>query len=332
MAEITGHVEVFVEDAAGNRSGVAMFEILIDKTPPLIAYYIADRANAYAPVVITVLAEDDASGLAGIMLPSGELVEQYYAQYTVAQNGSFPFKAVDRAGNVAELVVIVDSIRQRPAPPTQACMTSTSRSAASATGSVLGLSAAARARVRPARLVSATNRLAVCPANCRCLRSPGLSRTACRKLKAARALTFRCSNLHTCRTGRERKRRTANRRTLRAAPSPASSERCAAFMPMFSCSAAYTLPCAYIHALALSVLPILRTSPGFFGGGCAASLSRAAPNSASAFSMRSLDLFMLLANLARCGKGNLFEPLFLHCPKIRFVQILCGLEKRKFRL
>ena len=120
--EISGYIELYVEDAAGNVSDTETFHILIDITPPVV--HITPSATNWVntDITLTVSMQDNLSGLKSVTPSSGaaagdtvELSGQYAEiPFTVSANGVYTFEAVDTAGNIQIASITVANIDKDP--------------------------------------------------------------------------------------------------------------------------------------------------------------------------------------------------------------------------
>ena len=101
-------------DNAGNYSNVESINITnIDKTKPKVTLSQNPTTWTNKNVVITANSGDE--NFDYIELPNGEKVTEKTATYEVSENGSYTFKAVDKAGNVAaESINITNIDKNKP--------------------------------------------------------------------------------------------------------------------------------------------------------------------------------------------------------------------------
>ena len=84
--------------------------IVKDETVPSLSYTYSRETKGSEPVVITVTATDEQSGVYSITLPDGTVVNAETAEFTVNQNGTYMVEAKDNAGNVYSTYIYVDMI------------------------------------------------------------------------------------------------------------------------------------------------------------------------------------------------------------------------------
>ncbi|MCL2034668.1 MAG: fibronectin type III domain-containing protein [Oscillospiraceae bacterium] len=131
--ELSGYIELYAEDAAGNVSGAEPHNILIDTTPPAVTVRPSTTAWVNTDITLTVSMEDASSGLKSITPSSGAVIGEtialsgQYAEipFTVVQNGTYTFEVADNAGNVAVASITVGNIDKEP--PTITITSSASR-------------------------------------------------------------------------------------------------------------------------------------------------------------------------------------------------------------
>ncbi len=93
-------------DQAGNAKTVIASVTRIDKTPPTLSYTLSPANRTPYSVFATVAADESVTWLNNGGRPS--------LQFT--SNGSFTFRAQDRAGNIAEQTVVVENISKESTP------------------------------------------------------------------------------------------------------------------------------------------------------------------------------------------------------------------------
>ncbi len=93
-------------DRAGNAKVVTATVTRIDRTPPTLSYTLSTEKRTPYSVIATVAADESVTWLNN----SGRSLLQF------SSNGSFTFKAQDRAGNVAEITVVVTNITKESTP------------------------------------------------------------------------------------------------------------------------------------------------------------------------------------------------------------------------
>ncbi len=81
-----------------------------DTTPPSAIATLSTTATTAGPVVITVSAYDDISGISAITTPSGSIVQASSTTYSVTANGTYTFTITDNAANTATVSVTVSNI------------------------------------------------------------------------------------------------------------------------------------------------------------------------------------------------------------------------------
>ncbi len=81
-----------------------------DTTPPSAITSLSTTAATAGPVVITVSAYDDVSGISAITTPSGSIVQAPSTTYSVTANGTYTFTITDNAANTATVSVTVSNI------------------------------------------------------------------------------------------------------------------------------------------------------------------------------------------------------------------------------
>ena len=99
-----------VTDQANNTTTQTVVVDKIDKTAPIINYTLNPATWTKSNVVINVTSIDEDSGLKMIVLPDGNIVNSTSANYTVALNGVYYFKAIDNLGIETILTVTVSNI------------------------------------------------------------------------------------------------------------------------------------------------------------------------------------------------------------------------------
>jgi plastocyanin len=87
----------------------------IDKVKPILELTQEPKGLTSGKVTITVKASDTLSGAKEIVLPDGTKVAKSEATYTIDKNGTYTFKAVDKAGNETEKSIEVTNIDVAPA-------------------------------------------------------------------------------------------------------------------------------------------------------------------------------------------------------------------------
>ena len=85
---------------------------LADTTPPSAIYTLSPSTTIAppGPVVITVIAYDDISGVNSITTPDGKINQVSTVTYSVTVNGTYTFLLTDNAGNTASFSVTVTNI------------------------------------------------------------------------------------------------------------------------------------------------------------------------------------------------------------------------------
>jgi len=83
---------------------------LADTTPPSAIYTLTPSTATAGPVVITVMAYDDISGVNSITTPDGKINQVSTVTYSVTTNGTYTFILMDNAGNQAKFPVVVSNI------------------------------------------------------------------------------------------------------------------------------------------------------------------------------------------------------------------------------
>ncbi len=117
------------QDGAGNRSAVQTFDVPLDVQPPATAYLIEGtlgQNNWYtSPVTVTLVATDDASGVATtyyrINAGAWQTAPPEQAQFALSENGIYTvsFYSVDKAGNIESSFPVEIKLDQNaPAAPT----------------------------------------------------------------------------------------------------------------------------------------------------------------------------------------------------------------------
>jgi neutral ceramidase len=81
-----------------------------DTTPPSAITTLSTTAATAGPVVITVSAYDDLSGVSAITTPSGAIVQGSTTTYSVTTNGTYSFTVTDNAANTTTVTVTVSNI------------------------------------------------------------------------------------------------------------------------------------------------------------------------------------------------------------------------------
>lgn len=100
---------VDAEDNVGNASSKS-FTVNIDKGLPTMSIAKSTTAPTNGSVVLTATASDSLSGVASVKTPSGSVVSGTKATYTATQNGTYTFRATDKAGNIRDVSVSVTNI------------------------------------------------------------------------------------------------------------------------------------------------------------------------------------------------------------------------------
>ena len=81
-----------------------------DTAPPSAITSLSTTAATAGPVVITVSAYDDLSGISAITTPNGSIVQVSTTTYSVTANGTYTFTITDNAANTATVSVTVSNI------------------------------------------------------------------------------------------------------------------------------------------------------------------------------------------------------------------------------
>lgn len=105
-------VEAKAVSRSGMESDIVSETVKIDKTKPTASYTLSSEDWTTEPVAITLtLADSGGSGLASVTLSDGKIVNDFAnIQFTVTQNGDYPFTVTDNAGNSTILLVTVSNI------------------------------------------------------------------------------------------------------------------------------------------------------------------------------------------------------------------------------
>ncbi|OQA45590.1 MAG: Ser-Thr-rich glycosyl-phosphatidyl-inositol-anchored membrane family protein [Chloroflexi bacterium ADurb.Bin325] len=118
-------IAYYGQDGAGNRSPVQTLDAPVDTEPPATAYLLEGtlgQNNWYtSPVTVTLIATDDASGVAATYYRINGGAWQAGTQFVLDENGSYTinFYSVDAAGNVeSSFPVEVKLDQNAPAAPT----------------------------------------------------------------------------------------------------------------------------------------------------------------------------------------------------------------------
>lgn len=103
-------------DVAGNITRKTFRVSNIDKKAPTIIIYSAppQSQEPQDSVVLTVIAQDEGSGIDRIELPDSTVVYAETATYTVTSNGNYVFKVYDKAGNELSKSFQVSNINHAP--------------------------------------------------------------------------------------------------------------------------------------------------------------------------------------------------------------------------
>ncbi len=95
-----------------------VFMILISSLTPVygsstgldIVINVSNNGPTNEDIILTIEANDALSGIKEIILPDGISINKSSTSYTVTENGSYTFKAVDNAGNKAEKTIEITNI------------------------------------------------------------------------------------------------------------------------------------------------------------------------------------------------------------------------------
>lgn len=105
-----------VHDKAGNVTKKVLEIKNIDKEAPTFStqenYIYENGKYDKTRRVITVIGKDNDSGMDSIQLPSGEWVKGDNATFTVSENGRYPFKLKDKAGNINSTSINITEIEK----------------------------------------------------------------------------------------------------------------------------------------------------------------------------------------------------------------------------
>jgi hypothetical protein len=104
-----GEYTISVTDNAGNVTQGTVQITNIDKTLPELTLTKAPTTPTNQDVVITATATD-ANGISKIVLPDNTEVNGDTATYTVSENGTYSFKAIDSVGNIIEQSIEITNI------------------------------------------------------------------------------------------------------------------------------------------------------------------------------------------------------------------------------
>lgn len=99
-----------VEDNAGNQAVQTVKVAFIDKTPSTLTATPETTDWIFAKMRVDLSASDAESGLDYIELPDGSRVAAATATHTAEANGTYTYKAVDKAGNVTSKSVTIATI------------------------------------------------------------------------------------------------------------------------------------------------------------------------------------------------------------------------------
>jgi hypothetical protein len=109
---VIGAAEEYVTTANKLLNGF-LGQDLLDTTPPSAIYTLSPSTPIAAPgpVIITVIAYDDISGVNSITTPDGKINQVSTVTYSVSANGPYKFILQDNAGNTATFTVTVSNIQ-----------------------------------------------------------------------------------------------------------------------------------------------------------------------------------------------------------------------------
>ncbi len=114
-----GIYTVYAIDAAGNKNISTIDVENIDKIPPKLTLTPSTIAWTNNPIVISVEAIDNQSGVNSITEPDGKVIRgEALLSYNVDANGTYSFSVVDNAGNVTSESLTISNIDNGPSEPT----------------------------------------------------------------------------------------------------------------------------------------------------------------------------------------------------------------------
>lgn len=114
IAEENGDYKFKAYDIAGNETLAKVVITNIDKILPELTLTPSTTDPTNEDITITANATDNVE-ISKIILPNNEEIESHTAEYTVSENGTYEFKAIDTAGNEkTESIEITNINKEKP--------------------------------------------------------------------------------------------------------------------------------------------------------------------------------------------------------------------------